>query len=90
MTIGKFLSDLKEEYGGGNDKMMKVVELKKVEQRNRIIEEFVQKFRRVVGRSGYKESLSVEKFKKSMNRIIRQELMESECPLGILSSSMRG
>ncbi len=41
MTIGEFLSDLKEEFGGGNNEMMKIAELKKVVQRNKIIEEFV-------------------------------------------------
>ena len=46
VTGGKFLSDLKEEFGGGNDEIMKVAELKKVEQKNKIIEEFIQKFKR--------------------------------------------
>jgi len=31
-TVGEFLVDLKEEFGGGDDKTMNVVELKKVEQ----------------------------------------------------------
>ena len=30
-TVGEFLSDLKEEFGGEDDETMKVVELKKME-----------------------------------------------------------
>ena len=31
VIVGEFLSDLKEEFGRGNNKMIKVVELKKIE-----------------------------------------------------------
>ena len=40
--------------------MMKVVELKKVEQWSRTIKEFVQEFRRVVRESRYKEQPLIE------------------------------
>ena len=62
-TIEKFLSDLKEEFRRENNKMIKIIEFKKVEQRSRIIEEFVQEFRKVVKRSRYKRRQLVEKFK---------------------------
>jgi len=39
--VGEFLSDLKEEFDGGDDETMKVVELKKIEQENRTMKEFV-------------------------------------------------
>jgi len=39
--VGKFLSDLKKEFGRENDEMMKMAELKKIEQEVKIIEEFV-------------------------------------------------
>ena len=61
--IEEFLSDLKEEFRRGNNKMIKVIELKKVEQGSRIIEEFVQEFRKVVKRSRYERRQLVEKFK---------------------------
>ena len=51
----EFLADLKKEFKEGENKIMKVVELKKVEQRSKTMEEFVQKLRRVVRESGYKE-----------------------------------
>ena len=62
-TIEKFLSDLKEEFRRENNKMIKVIEFKKVEQGSRIIEEFVQELRKVVKGSRYERRQLVEKFK---------------------------
>lgn len=45
--VGDFLAELKKEFGRGDNELAKVVELKKIEQRARIIEDFMQKFRRV-------------------------------------------
>ena len=39
--MGEFLVDLKKEFGGGDDKTIKMAELKKIEQENRTIEESV-------------------------------------------------
>ena len=61
--IEEFLSDLKEEFRRENNKMIKVIEFKKVEQGSRIIEEFVQEFRKVVKGSRYEGRQLVEKFK---------------------------
>ena len=60
VTVREFLSDLKEESSRGNNKMMKVAELKKVEQRSRTIEKFVQEFRQAVRESKYKERPLIE------------------------------
>ena len=35
------MADLKDEFGGGDDETMKVTELKKIKQGNKMIEEFV-------------------------------------------------
>jgi len=53
--VGDFLAELKKEFGRGDNELAKVVELKKIEQRARIIEDFMQKFRRIVQDSEYKE-----------------------------------
>ena len=39
--VGELLSDLKEEFSGGNDEMMKVAGLKKVEQGSKTMKKFV-------------------------------------------------
>ena len=78
--VGKFLSDLKKEFSRGDDKIIKVVELKKVKQKSKTIKEFVQEFKRVVKSSGYyKERLLVEEFKRGISKMIRQKLIELEC-----------
>ena len=77
-TIGEFLADLKKEFGRGDEKTVKVVELKRLEQGGRIIEKFVQKFRRVARDNKYEERLLVEEFKREMNRVIYWRLIESE------------
>jgi len=79
--VGEFLSDLKEEFRGEDDKTIKVAELKKVKQGSRIMKEFVQKFKRVARDSKYEERSLVEEFKRGINGIIRQKLMESEYSL---------
>ena len=69
-TIRKFLADIKKEFGRGDNKMMKVAELKKIEQKSKMIEEFVQEFRRAAKGSRYEERLLVEEFKRDINRVI--------------------
>ena len=57
-----------------------MAELKRLEQGERIIEVFVQEFRRAVKGSSYEGRPLVEEFKRVMNGVIRQKLMEVEIP----------
>ena len=58
VIVGEFLIDLKKEFGEEDNEIIKVVELKKVEQENRMI----KKFRKAVKRSRYKGRFLMEKF----------------------------
>jgi len=69
-TVGEFLADIKKEFGREDKERVKVAELKRLEQGEKIIEKFVQKFRRVVGGSKYEGKPLVKEFKRSMNKII--------------------
>ena len=69
-TVGEFLADIKKEFGREDKERVKVAELKRLEQGEKIIEKFVQKFRRVVGGSKYEGRPLVKEFKGSMNKII--------------------
>ena len=75
---GEFLAEIKKEFGGGDEKLVKVAELKKIEQGERTIEEFVQDFKRIARESGYKGCPLIEEFKWGMNGSIRRKLMEAE------------
>jgi len=51
--VEEFLSSLKKEFGRGEEESVKMVELRKLEQGGRTMEEFVQEFKRAVRGSGY-------------------------------------
>ena len=70
-TTEEFLADLKKEFGGGDNKTMKIAELKKVKQEDRTIEEFMQEFKRVAKSSKYKEKPLIKEFKQGINGIIQ-------------------
>ena len=40
-TAGEFLVEIRREFGGGNEELVKVAELKKIEQGGRTMEGFV-------------------------------------------------
>ena len=75
---GEFLAEIKKEFGREDEKSLKVSELKRIEQGNWIIEEFVQEFKRVARGSSYEECPLIEESKRGMNRVIRRKLMEVE------------
>ena len=69
---------IKKEFRRGEEESVKVVELKKLEQGGKMMEEFVQDFKRVARSSGYKGCLLIEEFKRRMNRVIRRKWIETE------------
>ena len=77
-SVEEFLTSLKREFGGGEKESVKAVKLRKLEQREKIMEEFVQEFKRAARESRYKGRLLMKEFKKVMNRTIKRKLMEAE------------
>jgi len=69
-TSREFLADIRKKFGEENEEIVKVAELKRLEQRGKIMEEFIQEFWRTARESGYEERLLVEKFKRGMNETI--------------------
>jgi len=53
-TVGEFLAEIKKEFGGGEEELVKATELRRMKQGGRMMEEFVQEFKRAVKGSGYK------------------------------------
>ena len=78
--VGEFLTTIKKEFGEGEEESVKVVELKRLEQREKTIKEFVQEFKRAVRGSGYEGRPLVEEFKREINEAIRKKLIETERP----------
>ena len=69
---------IKKEFREGEEELVKVVKLKKLEQGGKMMEEFVQDFKRAARSSKYKRCLLIEEFKRRMNRVIRRKLIEIE------------
>ena len=76
----EFLAYLKKEFRGGEEEAVKVVELRRVEQGGKTMEEYVQEFKRIARGSGYEGRPLVEEFKRGMNGGIWRKLMEAENP----------
>jgi len=83
-TMEEFLTVLKKEFGRGEEEAVKAAELRKLEQGGKIMEEFVQEFKRAVRESRYEERPLVEEFKRGMNGGIRRKLMEAKNPLAFI------
>ena len=79
-SIEEFFTSLKKEFGGEEEELMKVAELRKMEQGGRMMEEYIQEFKRAARGSGYEGRPLVEEFKRGMNGGIWRKLMESENP----------
>ena len=77
-SIEEFFTSMKKEFGGGEKETTKAVELRQLEQGKRLMEEFVQIFKRIARESGYEGRLLIEEFKRGINGGIRRKLMEAE------------
>ena len=77
-SVEEFLAEIKKEFGEGDKESVKVAELKKIEQRSKTMEEFVQEFKRIARESSYEGHPLIEEFKWGMNGNIRRNLMEAE------------
>ena len=53
-TAEEFFTNLRKEFGGGEEELVKVAELRRMEQGGKTMEEYVQEFKRTVRGSGYK------------------------------------
>ena len=76
----EFFIVLKKEFGAGEEELAKAAELRKMEQGEKTMEEFVQEFKRAARGSGYEGRPLIEEFKRGINGGIRRKLMEVENP----------
>ena len=76
--VEEFLTGLRKEFGRGEEESVKAAELRKMEQRGKSMEEFVQEFKRAVRGSGYERRPLVEEFKRGISGGIQRKLMEAE------------
>ena len=77
-SVEEFFTILKKKFGGGEEELVKVVELRRMEQGGKTIKEYVQEFKRTARGSRYEGRPLIEEFKRGMNEGIRRKLMEVE------------
>jgi len=77
-SVGEFLAEIKKKFGEGDEELLKVVKLKRIEQGGRMMEEFVQDFKRITRGSSYEGCPLIEEFKQCMNGVTRRKLIEAE------------
>ena len=61
--VGEFLTEIRKEFGERNKELIKIAKLKRIEQGGRMIEEFVQDFKRVARESSYEGCPLIKEFK---------------------------
>jgi len=77
-TAEEFFTNLRKEFGGGEEELVKAAELRRMEQGGKTMKEYVQEFKRTARGSGYEGRPLIEEFKRGMNGGIRRKLMEAE------------
>jgi len=77
-NIGEFLANIRKEFRERDKESVKVAELRRLEQRGKIMEEFIQEFRRTARGSRYEKRPLVEEFKREINRTIYRRLMKAK------------
>jgi len=71
---------IRQEFGEFDEESRKMDKLRVLEKGEKIVDEYVQEFRRAVKESGYKERVLVKEFKQELNGIARRRLAEVESP----------
>jgi len=79
-TVEEFFTNLRKEFGGGEEELVKAAELRRMEQGGKTMEEYVQEFKRAARESRYEGRPLVEEFKGGINGGIWRKLMEAENP----------
>ena len=85
----EFLAKLKKKFKEEDKEAVKIAELKRLKQGEKIIEEFVQEFQRAAKESRYERRPLIKKFKYSMNSIIQQKLIKLECQPDIIKQQYK-
>ena len=79
-TAEEFFTNLRREFGGGEEESIKAAELRRMEQGGKTMEEYMKEFKRTARGSRYEGRPLIEEFKRGMNGGIRRKLIEAENP----------
>ena len=72
---------IKDDFGETLEEERKIEQLRMIKQGGRTYDKYMQEFKKIARRSGYKRRSLIEEFKRGLNGNIRRKLVEAEEPL---------
>ena len=77
----QLFTKIRDDFGETLEEERKIEQLRMIKQEGRTYDEYVQEFKKIARRSGYKRRSLIEEFKRGLNGNIRRKLVEAEEPL---------
>jgi len=78
--VEQLFTKIRNDFGETSEEERKIEQLWMIEQGGRTCDEYIQEFKKVARRSGYKSQPLIEEFKRGLNGAIRRKLVEEEEP----------
>ena len=78
--VEELFKKMRNKFGKTGEKERKVEQLRTIEQKSRMCDEYIQKFKKITRGSGYKRWPLIEEFKRELNKGIRRKLAEAKSP----------
>jgi len=79
-TVEELFAKIRQEFGEFDEESRKVDKLRVLEQGEKTVDEYVQKFKRAARKSKYEGRALVEEFERELNEVVRRRLVEAEMP----------
>ena len=76
----QLFAKIRNDFGETSEEERKIEQLKTIEQKGRICNEYVQEFKKIARGSGYEGRPLIEEFKRGLNGAIRRKLAKAEEP----------
>jgi len=77
-TVEELFGKIRNKFGEMAKEKRKIEQLRKIEQERRTYDKYVQEFKKVVRKSGYKRQSLIEEFKRGLSGMLRRKLAEAE------------
>jgi len=83
-TMEQLFSKIRNDFRETLKEERKIEQLRTIEQRGRMCNEYIQEFKKVTRGSSYEGRPLIEEFKRGLNEAIKRKLAEAEEPLSTI------
>jgi len=80
-SVEQLFTKIRNDFGETSEEERKIEQLRTIEQGNRMCDEYIQEFKKVIRGSSYERQSLIEEFKRGLSGVIRRKLAEAEEPL---------